>query len=253
MKTLLVAVVVLFSILAQAGETWRMYKGEIYNLTYFRSDLGKNPEGLDGWWAMTGKVTQASAGTGALTGSLVRLTHAGDSESPLHEVDELVFVKNLPDYADGDAVRFSAHECGFFEYVNTLGAKSRVRAYDYGETPSKKEQTDAVAEKLRKNQVLGEQRRLEFLKRMDEKTALSEAKKAKEEARIVAALKIRIQAGSADAAWDLGNRYLQGKGVEVDLKKGSSLIGLASQRGNERAKEWLLKTPAPQPLTQESK
>ena len=89
--------------------------------------------------------------------------------------------------------------------------------------------------------------------RAQQAKAEAEKKRLKMEAKTIELLERRIADGSADAAWDLGNRYLDGQGVLADAFKARSLIALASERGNERAKQWLLKTPPPQPLTPGSK
>lgn len=77
------------------------------------------------------------------------------------------------------------------------------------------------------------------------------AKQAKEQAaadadkRVVDFLQQRVKDGSADAAYDLGVRNLEGRGVKADAKEGRRLVELAAERGNADAKQWVKDNPAP--------
>lgn len=66
------------------------------------------------------------------------------------------------------------------------------------------------------------------------------------EDRVVTFLKQRIEDGSADAAFDLAQRYEEGKGVEADPVEARRLYALAGERGNEEAKVWLTDNPEPE-------
>ncbi len=77
------------------------------------------------------------------------------------------------------------------------------------------------------------------------------AKQKKEQAaaeadkRIVEFLQQRVKDGSADAAYDLGTRHIDGRGVKPDATEARRLIELAAQRGNSDAKQWVKDNPAP--------
>jgi TPR repeat protein len=81
--------------------------------------------------------------------------------------------------------------------------------------------------------------------------AAAAAKKRDEQAaaeadkRVVEFLKQRVKDGSADAAYDLGVRYRDGRGVAADAKESRRLLELAAERGNSDAKQWLKDNPAP--------
>jgi hypothetical protein len=63
--------------------------------------------------------------------------------------------------------------------------------------------------------------------------------------RVIDFLKKRIDDGSADAAYDLGKRYEEGKGVEADPVEARRLYKLSAERGNEDAVTWLKEHPDP--------
>lgn len=65
------------------------------------------------------------------------------------------------------------------------------------------------------------------------------------EDRVVAFLRQRVDDGSADAAFDLGKRYEEGKGVTADPAEARRLYTLSAERGNEEAKAWLAANPEP--------
>lgn len=65
------------------------------------------------------------------------------------------------------------------------------------------------------------------------------------EDRVVAFLRQRIDDGSADAAFDLAQRYEEGKGVTADPVEARRLYALSAERGNEEAKAWLAANPEP--------
>ncbi|MBL9173707.1 MAG: SEL1-like repeat protein [Verrucomicrobiales bacterium] len=65
------------------------------------------------------------------------------------------------------------------------------------------------------------------------------------EDRVVAFLRQRVDDGSADAAFDLGKRYEEGKGVTADPAEARRLYALSAERGNEEAKAWLAANPEP--------
>src|SRR5207244_2206938 len=57
----------------------------------------------------------------------------------VHCESKIVFVKNYPlpsAVVDGDAVNFVAMPVGSYSYMNTAGARTTVRAYDFGTAPS---------------------------------------------------------------------------------------------------------------------
>lgn len=59
------------------------------------------------------------------------------------------------------------------------------------------------------------------------------------DARVVGFLNQRIQDGSADAAFDLGVRYLKGQGVSANTNEAARLFKLAADRGNTEALKWI--------------
>lgn len=77
------------------------------------------------------------------------------------------------------------------------------------------------------------------------------AKQRKEQAaaeadkRVVEFLQQRVKDGSADAAYDLGTRHIDGRGVKPDPAEARRLIELAAQRGSSDAKQWVKDNPAP--------
>jgi Sel1 repeat len=77
------------------------------------------------------------------------------------------------------------------------------------------------------------------------------AKKKKEEQdaaeadkRVVEFLRERIKDGSPSAAFDLGKRYEEGRGVPADPAEARKLMELAAQRDNSDARQWLKDNPA---------
>ncbi|HAB18657.1 MAG TPA: SEL1-like repeat protein [Verrucomicrobiota bacterium] len=72
----------------------------------------------------------------------------------------------------------------------------------------------------------------------------NKAAQAGADQRVVEFLKQRIEGGSADAAFDLGKRYEEGKGVAADPLEARRMYMLAAERGNEDAKKWLEEHPA---------
>lgn len=68
---------------------------------------------------------------------------------------------------------------------------------------------------------------------------LSDAEIADIDARTVAWLQKRAEAGSATAQYDLAIRYLEGKGVEKDFQKAVVLLQKAAQQEHSQAKKKL--------------
>ena len=66
--------------------------------------------------------------------------------------------------------------------------------------------------------------------------------------RVAAFLKQRTADGSADAPFDLAHRHETGKGVPVNESEARRLYGIAAERGNRDAQNWLQEHPqAPSP------
>lgn len=69
------------------------------------------------------------------------------------------------------------------------------------------------------------------------------------DARIVSFLQLRVREGSADAAYDLGIRYVKGHGVVADPKKAFRMMETAATRGNADAVKWLSTNQPPVEIT----
>lgn len=67
------------------------------------------------------------------------------------------------------------------------------------------------------------------------------------EDKVVPFLRERVEGGSADAAYDLAQRYEEGRGVKVDPEEARRLYKLSDEGGNEAAKKWLKENPEPKP------
>lgn len=80
--------------------------------------------------------------------------------------------------------------------------------------------------------------------------AAAEKKKREQEAaetekRVVDFLKQRVADGSPSAAFELGKRHEEGRGVPLDPKEARRLMELAAKGDNSDAKKWLAENPAP--------
>lgn len=80
--------------------------------------------------------------------------------------------------------------------------------------------------------------------------AAAEKKKREQEAaetekRVVDFLKQRVADGSPSAAFELGKRHEEGRGVPLDPKEARRLMELAAKGDNSDAKKWLVENPAP--------
>jgi hypothetical protein len=72
-----------------------------------------------------------------------------------------------------------------------------------------------------------------------------EQEAAETEKRVVDFLKQRVADGSPSAAYELGKRHEEGRGVPVDVKEARRLMELAAKGDNSDAKKWLVENPAP--------
>ncbi len=80
--------------------------------------------------------------------------------------------------------------------------------------------------------------------------AAAEKKKREQEAaetekRVVDFLKQRVADGSPSAAYELGKRHEEGRGVPPDPKEARRLMELAAKGDNSDAKKWLTENTAP--------
>lgn len=123
-------------------------------------------------------------------------------------------------------------DVGAFEYQTIMGNTRLIPKYitasDDQVALYKKQVALRNAERQRINDAI-----------QAKKAQLAYENQIKTDKKIVSFLRIRIDAGSADAAWDLGQMYLLGKGVESDAHIAENLILLSATRGNIKAKQWI--------------
>ncbi|HNQ88100.1 MAG TPA: hypothetical protein PKM73_05760 [Verrucomicrobiota bacterium] len=99
---------------------------------------------------------------------------------------------------------------------------NRIPVYDVGKLLSESEGRRRMAEN-----ALAERKRIEKAKQ-GERSAI--------EARTVEFLKARAKDGSAEASYDLGTRYLVGKGVEKDVPEAKRHFKRAAEQGHQAAR-----------------
>lgn len=225
MKILLV--LLLFVVTGASASDYYVYKGKVYS----DSDLK-----LDRTPRVSGKVMQTiSAGVLVMTDDLGTL-----------ERGNIVLLRNIRGRADGDEAYDWAMPGALFEYITVLGAKSTVRSYE--PLPlAPKWQVDALlkereerqkqereAKAVKDAQIAAEEKEAAGLRAAEAKK-IAEAKKFAVDAKVAALYRKRADSGDADAQYELGLRYLAGKGVAKDEKEGRRFLELAAKQGHKQA------------------
>jgi TPR repeat protein len=154
--------------------------------------------------------------------------------------------KKLPDESDLDL--FCARTDGLYKYTTVLGAEKRINSYDYGTFPNATQLDKA----LREEKASEEGRRVELERqRSDEQErqriarenalAARKAAEAATDARVAKFQQQNADRGSGGAQYELGMRYLTGKGVETNRMLAFHWLKSACTNGESSASNALLK------------
>lgn len=169
-----------------------------------------------------------------------------------------VFVEGVGQHVDGDAVAWFAAEGGVLEYKTVLGANKTVRKF----VPALKPTKDQVL-KFQTLELLDEQAASAAYQRAAKATAEEEqrmraeikAKAAREaadaaeasraqqyaaDAKVTLAYHRRAASGDAESQYEMGLRYLAGKGVGKSEKKAHEWLEKAAVQGHAKSKSKLL-------------
>jgi hypothetical protein len=177
-----------------------------------------------GWKDITGKITQVLD-----EGLLVML----------NESTTLVLVKNKPGkFFEGDSVYGDGLEVGKFSYITVLGAKSTVRVYDQGKSCGGESDP---AWRLYQSTVGAAKTRLaeDAAHRAHAAQYANDVRQLK----MAAWDRERAERGEASGQYDLGMRYLAGRGVTNSPALAREWLTKAAAQGHAKAKLELSKIP----------
>lgn len=177
----------------------------------------------EGWYQMSGKVLQGKGGVALVSGDV--WMWEDNKQRGFWDVNFVV--KNLPwNLIDDDKLPQGvfAKYVGDIEYTTVLGAKKTVRSFDYGK-PVEGPPEPPVLPPM----VIKSKERL--------------AQEAKVEANRLKFTLSQATNGVASAQYELGLRYLEGRGVEKDELAARSWLEKAAGKGHTYAKRALANLP----------
>ena len=123
----------------------------------------------------------------------------------------------------------------------------KIAAYDHGTVPTAAQQQEIAAFLESEAKEIADKRAAIASVAAADRAA----KQSATDAKVVAAYRVRADAGDADAQYELALRYLSGKGVAKDYDAGTKLLEQASKQGHKKAAEKLKTLPrtatSPQP------
>jgi hypothetical protein len=206
---------------------FRSCEGQSFDLRklwdwYESYQFGQRPPPAD-WYRIQGKVLSVST-----EGILVSAKDLGD---------EPLFLKNYPRESalvDGSSIKTLAMLVGRYSYSSAGGAAKTVRMFDYGKVD------EAGWLQARRN---AERKQAELAAKLEEARILQQ--RVKEQKLIEAdkkALEFQKQQaarGNANAQYDLGLRYLEGRGLAKDTDEGTKLLRAAAKGGSTLAEKKL--------------
>ena len=177
------------------------------------------------WFLVDGIIGQVVPGGGLL----VKDRGKSDAKNP-------IYVINYPheqSVVDGDRIKVFTKRSGRFTYNTASGAARTTEAFDCGKLPTP-EQLQKLKEEFEKTKAdaaktaeqINDQRRAEW-----------EARRGETEKKAVEFQIKRANEGSAQAQYDLGMRYFNGDGVDVDIEKAVLWLSKAAEGGHSGAKQ----------------
>jgi len=217
MKKMILVVVALVALASRevgAGDVFREVDGVTYNAT-----------AADGWFVLHGKVLQSFKGAGVLvSGSAIQSKRADGFG--YHDV--FFAVKGLA-LIDDDRIPSGtlAKEVGVMDYKTVLGATKTIRVFDVGRevgAPEKRESLEAMLARTGRE--------------IRDRPALQKA-----ESNRVAFAWQQATNGQASGEYDLGLRFLEGRGVEKDERQARIWLEKAAGKGHTYAKRALANLP----------
>lgn len=199
-------------------------------------------------------------GADVISGKVIQTINGGTliilNEDSTRDAFATVFVEGLRGLADGDSASYYCLEKGLMEYTTVLGVKKTVRKFLLAPAATGEEIRKYRAEEEQRRKIteiiLADTAKMQARKEAEEKEELArkaaaaksarDAKQAGIDAKVASAYLKRAEAGDADAQYELGLRYLSGRGVVKDETEGLRLLALASKQGHKKAAE-RLKSP----------
>jgi len=150
-----------------------------------------------------------------------------------HDGSPFVWIKNHPRQSqliDGSKVIVVALRSGIHQWGGTSAA------FDVGR-PAPPEFVARMLKEISIREEAEKQTKVAEVKKLaDSKKSADEAKRAEIEARVLNSLKSSASKGYDFAQYDLGIRYLEGRGVPKDRAEGKKLLEQAAAQGHKKAK-----------------
>jgi hypothetical protein len=192
---------------------------------------------LPDWEYVCGKVLQV-ADDGILLHKYSRY------DFYMRDDNQLVFIRHFHGtVVDDSTVTLFARPAGRYSYTSTLGARSTIWSYDYGEIPEKEE--------LEQLKTEAKQRAENYRRAVDTQNAADKITRIKHDSEGAAAAfkyaKEKATEGSGPFQLSLGKKYLKGEGTSQDLDQAKYWFECACTNNSSEASNMLRRISVPSP------
>ncbi|MDB6131682.1 MAG: hypothetical protein JWM04_2789 [Verrucomicrobiales bacterium] len=209
----------------------RVFEGKVVDLSHFAQ--GKKP----GDFPSTDLRSQLRIVTGKVVSSTKEGLFLADVNlSP----DGRVFFKNYPEsVAIGVYVNAWGRASGSHEYQTPGGKMDMAPAYDFGTVPDKAQLAEFQEEQLQEERQRNERMKQEQAKAGAARLKITEEKEKQAAAKDASLLKFQMEQaekGLPTFQYEMGLRYLEGRGVERNAERGNEWLKKAVEGGVKEAR-----------------